>query len=216
MALGHTSSFLFFQAPKGQGWSSFTGAGSKAHAASLATLCYTVELVSLGDQCVARGQILCVLSPLSANKHWPAEAWCDAVWLWDLVHLSLHQMALPCLSTLAQLVIFCPGAQPDHSVKLQRLIYHHSGGVFVQSVLQLLCIVADKVDSQVVFFFWSKNKTYLVVIKISLCSFALIPTDDMREKWQFCFRKQTWLCEKRFGLLNQRICVEERWDMRFV
>ena len=100
--------------------------------------------------------------------------------------------------------------QPDHSVKLQHFIYHHSGGVFVQSVLQLLCIVADKVDIQVAFFFWSKNKTYLMVIKISLCSFALIPTDDTREKWQFCFRKQTWLCEKRFALPNQRICVEER------
>lgn len=104
--------------------------------------------------------------------------------------MFLPQMALPCLSTLAALVIFCPGAQPDHSVKLQHFIYRHSGGVFVQSVLQVLCIVADKVDIQVVFvffFFWSKNKTYLMVIKISLCSFALIPTDDMREKWEFCF-----------------------------
>lgn len=173
-----------------------------------------MELVPLGDQCVARGQILCVLS-LSANIHWPTEAWCAAVCLWDLVHLSLPQMALPCLSTLAALVMFCPGAQPDHSVKLQHFIYRHSGGVFVQSVLQLLCIVADKVDIQVILF-WAKNKTYLMVIKTSLCSFALIPTDDMREKWQFCFQKQTWLCDKRFGLLKQRICVEERWDTRFV
>ena len=28
--------------------------------------------------------------------------------------------------------------------------------------------------------------------------------------------KQTWLCEKSFGLPNQRICVEDWWDMRFV
>lgn len=95
-------------------------------------------------------------------------------------------MALLCLSTRAALVMFCPGAQPDHSVKLQHFIYHHSGGIFVQSVLQLLCIVADKVDIQVIF--WgSKNKSYLILIKTTLCSFALIPTDDKREKWQFCF-----------------------------
>lgn len=119
-----------FSGPKGSRLSSFPGAGSKAQEASLATLCYTMVVPWVTS--VLLEAKYCV-SSLSANIHWPTGPGCWSVCLWDLVHLSLPQMALPCLSTLAALVIFCPGAQPDHSVKLQHFISRHSE-VFLYSL----------------------------------------------------------------------------------
>lgn len=99
--------------------------------------------VFLEDQCVARGQILCLFE----NIHRPTEAWCGrCLALRTRIFVSSQMAISPVFNRWSNLLYSSLG---HNSLCETTAFYfrHSSGGVFVQSVRNF-CIVADKVDIQ--------------------------------------------------------------------